>query len=380
MKYCTLLVCALLVSGCSVFGKKDGTEPMELVEFEPSVELEVVWTENVGAGRDEAVIKLMPAVVGDVIYAADIRGRVEAFNRFTGEQLWLNKTEVEVTGGVGAGSELVLLGTRRGEVLALAAEDGRKLWSTQLSSEVVAVPPTNGQVVPAQTMDGKLHVLDAETGAPEWKYENPPPVLTLRGSATPLVTDSVVYAAFASGKVMAFNSDNGLAIWEHRVALPEGRSELERMVDIDAAPLLHEGTLYVGSYQGKIAALNATTGRPLWSQDSSTHKDFALAERRLFISQADGQVIAFGAVTGEIVWQNDELLRRKLNGPAVLGDYAAVGDFDGYLHILNQSDGEIVGRQRLDGAGIGGSMVSDGELLYVLSNDGRLMALKIAEE
>lgn len=380
MRYCTLFVCALLVSGCSVFGKKDGAEPMELVEFEPSVELETVWKQNVGAGRKNAVIKLQPAMEGDAIYAADIRGRVEAFNRHTGKRLWLSKTDVEVTGGVGVSNDLVLLGTRSGEVLALSAEDGRKLWSTQLSSEVVAVPGTNGEVVAAQTMDGKLHVLDAETGEPKWKYENPPPVLTLRGSATPVVTDSVVYAAFATGKVMAFNADNGLVIWEHRVALPQGRSELDRMVDIDAAPLLHEGVLYVGSYQGKLTALNRTTGRPIWSQDGSTHQDLSLAKRRLFVSQADSQVIALGATSGEIIWQNDELLRRKINGPQILGDYVAVGDFKGYLHILNQSDGEFAGRRRLDRAGIDGSMVSDGEILYVLSNDGRLVALKIAEE
>ncbi len=380
MRYCTLLVCALLVSGCSVFGKKDGTEPMELVEFEPSVELETVWKQNVGAGRKKAVIKLQPALDGDVIYAADIRGRVEAFNRHTGKRLWRSKTEAEVTGGVGASAGLVLLGTRSGEVLALSAEDGSKLWSSQLSSEVVAVPATNGQVVAAQTMDGKLHVLDAETGPPKWKYENPPPVLTLRGSATPIVTDSVVYAAFATGKIMAFNAGNGLVVWEHRVALPQGRSELDRMVDIDAAPLLRDGVIYVGSYQGKIAALNRITGRPLWSQDGSTHQDLALNDRRLFISQADSQVIALGATSGEIIWQNDELLRRKLNGPEILGDYLAVGDFDGYLHILNQSDGELAARRRLDRAGIDGSMVSDGEILYVLSNDGRLVALKIAED
>lgn len=380
MKYCTLVVCALLVSGCSVFGKKDGTEPMELVDFEPSVELETVWKQKVGAGRKKAVIKLQPALDGDVIYAADVRGRVEAFNRHTGKRLWLSKTDVEVTGGVGASNNLVLLGSRSGKVLALSAEDGRELWNTQLSSEVVAVPGTNGEVVAAQTMDGKLHVLDAETGDPKWKYENPPPVLTLRGSATPLVTDSVVYAAFATGKVMAFNTGNGLVVWEHRVALPQGRSELDRMVDIDAAPLLNDGVLYVGSYQGKVAALNRTNGRPAWSQDGSTHQDFALAKRRLFISEADSQVIALGATSGEIIWQNDELLRRKLNGPAILGDYVAVGDFDGYLHILNQSDGEFAARRRVDRGGIGGSMVTDGEILYVLSNDGRLVALKVAED
>jgi outer membrane protein assembly factor BamB len=175
---------------------------------------------------------------------------------------------------------------------------------------------------------------------------------------------------------MAFNPRNGLVLWEQRVALPQGRSELERMVDIDASPILRDGILYVASYQGRVAAYNRATGRGIWASDTSTHEDMVLSGNVLFISQSDSRVTAYDANSGALLWENDQLLRRRITGPQVFGDYVAVADFKGYLHVMNRADGEFVARRRLDRKGIRASMLSDEEILYVYGNRGRLYALR----
>ncbi len=380
MRLCALALCSLLFSGCALFSKEDGTEPVELVDFEPTAELDIVWRSGVGSGTDKAVVKLQPALDGERIYAADFKGRVYAFNRENGKRVWRQKTDDAITGGVSSNEGLVLYGTGDGEVVALASDSGEELWRTALSSEVISVPQTNGTLVAAQTMDGRLHALNAENGESLWRYDSPPPVLTLRGTASPLIADSAVIAGFSTGKVMAFNVDNGLVLWERRVALPQGRSEIERMVDVDASPLLHDGVVFAAAFQGNVTALGLSSGRPVWSQEASTHRDLAAQGRTVYLSEADSVVKAFSTATGELRWENDQLLRRHINGPQVIGDYLAVGDFDGYLHLLNREDGTFVARRRLDRGGISGTMVTDGDTLYVQTDGGRLVALEVESQ
>ncbi len=377
MRLCALALCGLLSTGCALFSKEDGTEPVELVDFEPTAELDIVWRSGVGAGTDKAVVKLQPALDGDRIYAADAKGRVLAFNRENGKRLWQQKTDDGITGGVSSNAGLLLYGTGRGEVVALSSDDGEELWRTALSSEVISVPQTNGTIVAAQTMDGRLHALNAESGESLWRYDSPPPVLTLRGTASPLITDSLVIAGFSTGKVMAFDPDNGLVRWERRVALPEGRSEIERMVDVDASPLMVDGVVFAAAFQGNVTALGRSNGRPVWSQEASTHKDLAAEGRTLYLSEADSVVKALSTATGEMRWDNDQLLRRHINGPQIIGDYLAVGDYDGYLHLLKRDDGSFAARRRLDRGGISGTMVTDGDTLYVQTDGGRLVALEV---
>lgn len=380
MRLCALALSALLVSGCALFSSEDGTEPLDLVDFESTAEVDILWRTKVGSGRAGGVVKLKPALDGEYIYAADAKGRVVALDSGSGKRVWRKKTGDEITGGVSSSNGIVLYGTGGGEVVALSSENGDELWRKALRGEVISVPVTDGQLVAAQTMDGRLHALNAETGERRWQYESPPPVLTLRGTASPTITSSAVIAGFATGKVMAFNRDNGLMLWERRVALPQGRSEIERMVDIDASPLLVDDVVYAASFQGKAMAINRSNGRALWEQEVSTHQDLAAAGRTLFLSEADSHVKAFSGSNGSLRWENEQLLRREINGPQVVGDYVAVGDYDGYLHVMNQSDGEFVARRRLDRKGLSNSMISDGDVLYVLGDSGRLIALEVVAE
>ena len=389
-----LLLCAVLMSGCSIFSKKTGQEPMDLESFKETAKLSEVWSHGVGRGQGIGLTQLTPALAGDTIYTIDHEGIVSALNSQSGKKLWSKNVTPEftgwtgsvvyffknkdlnhgVTGGISYADGLLYIGNYAGELIALSAKDGKQIWRKQVNGEISSVPQTNGQVVAVQTMNGKLFVVDAKTGADMWFFENPPPVLTLRGTAAPLVTDTAIYAGFANGRLMAFNPSNGLILWEQRMALPKGRSELDRMVDIHASPLIKDGILFVGTYQGRIAAVARGTGGSVWAIDGSTTENLAASDDKLFVSQSDGKVVAYSLTSGEQLWQNEKLLRRRLGGPQVFGDYVAVVDFEGYMHVLNQSNGEFAARDRVDSDGVRAPLLTDGKTLYVYGNSGGLMA------
>jgi len=389
-----VLLCALLMSGCSWFSKKTGQEPMELSGFKETARLKQVWSTGVGDGQGIGLTQLTPAIDGDKIYTVDNEGIVTALNRQKGNKLWSKNVTKDftgmsgkvvhffknkdlnhsITGGIGYADGMLYIGNYAGEVIALSAANGKEVWRKQIKGEISSVPQSNGQVVAVQTMNGKLFVLDAKSGADMWFFENPPPVLTLRGSAAPLVLDTAIYAGFANGRLMAFNPSNGLILWEQRMALPKGRSELDRMVDIHASPLLKDGILYVGTYQGRIAAVARGTGGSVWGIDGSTSETVAASDDKLFVSQSDGRVVAYSLTSGEQLWQNEKLLRRRLSGPQVFGDYLAVVDFEGYMHVLDQATGELAARDRVDRDGVRAPMLTDGQTLYVYGNGGSLRA------
>lgn len=376
----SLALCVVLLSGCSLFGKKTGNEPVELVSFEQTVKLKTAWRTDVGAGQGEGLTRLTPAIDGETMYTVDHKGRITALNRLKGKKLWQAKTREEISGGISVDSGLLFVGNSSGELIALSSEDGSELWRKQLSSEILSIPRSNGTVVAVQTMNGRLYALDARTGNQLWFYESPPPVLILRGTPSPVVTDNAIYAGFSNGRLMAFNPQNGLILWEQRVAMPQGRSELERMVDIHASPVLHEGILYVATFQGRVSAVARGTGSSVWAQDTSTAEDFVVANGRLFLSQSDGQINCYNSATGELVWTNDQMLRRGLGAPQVFGKYVAAVDFKGYLHVMDQADGQFVARTRVDRKGASASMLTDGETLYVYGNKGKVTAFTAQEK
>lgn len=372
------LAAMLLLAACSSAPVE--LEPMELEDFEPKAKLTQLWSTGVGSGQDVRYTRLVPAIDGDVIYATDSEGLVVALNRLTGKRIWRVKLDEPVSGGVGFGGDTLLLGTYDAEVIALNAEDGSERWRSKVSSEVLSPPQTNGSTVVLQTFDGRLTGLDHATGEERWHYESSMPVLTLRGNASPLIVGSTVYAGFANGKVVALEVADGLLIWEQRVAIPQGRSELERMVDVDASPLRVGDILFVVGYQGELLALSRATGNPLWSQPVSSFNDQSAGRGKVYVTTADSEVHAYSTNSGQLAWKNEQLLRRKLTAPTAVRDYVAVADEEGgYLHLLGHTGGDIVARRRIDSDGVRSPMLAVDDVLYVYSNGGELVALRVGD-
>lgn len=375
-KIAALLAAAVFAAGCSSNSSKE-PEPAELVKFDAEIQLDKVWSRSIGDGQGDTYNLLVPAVYGEQIYAADVDGLVVSMDRTTGKVNWKQDLDVSISGAVGAGYGLVLVGTLSGDVIALDVSTGEERWRSKVGSEVLSAPAINGDIVLVQTQDDRLIALEMDTGAQRWSYESAPAVLTLRGTGAPLLTNQLAIAGLSTGKVIALDTRRGLPVWEQRVAIPQGRSELERVVDIDGGLLLSGGTLYVGTYQGRAAALDVESGRVLWQRDASTYSGVALGYGSVYLSLADGTVESVDERSTTALWRNESLARRQLSAPAVFSSYVVVGDKEGYIHLLSQVDGRFVARERIDSNGVRARPVVDGDWLYVYGNGGKLVAMTI---
>ena len=373
-----LLASALVVllAACSS-NDEINLEPAELVDIDSSVKLKRLWSEGVGSGAGKHYTLMPTAILGSSIYAANVDGRVIAFSLDKGRELWDIDLETPISSGVGAAQSKVFVGTTNAEVIALDAESGNEIWRTSLTGEVLSPPQSNGRVVAVQTQDGKIFGLNSEDGSQVWMYDNAIPALTLRGTATPVITDTAVYAGFASGKIIALDVKDGTLLWDQRVALAQGRSELERVVDINGAPLLVGDILYSSSYQGRLVAINRGTGRGLWAKKESSYNNMAAANGNIYVSTEGDFVRAYNANSGQLMWENDQLQRRRIGAPQTFGSYVAVADFEGYVHIMNQSDGQFVARRKIDGDGVRSPLQAANDVLFVYGNGGDLDALKV---
>ncbi|MDB4077452.1 outer membrane protein assembly factor BamB [Porticoccaceae bacterium] len=383
MKHASLIVTLLssvLISGCSWFGGDDEDAailPAELVKFKQEVSIKREWSASVGSGNLDYRNSLRPTANGENIFVADHEGTVSALRISNGKKVWQTELEVSVSGGVGYGAGKVMVGTIEGLVYALDADTGAVLWTGQVSSEVISSPKSNGEIVAVQTVDDRLFALDAATGEEIWQHDGDAPILSVRGTSESVVTGNMVLTGFDTGKLVAFNPDNGSLIWESRLAVPKGRTELERMVDIDGEPLLVGDVIYAVTYQGRLGALSRGTGRSLWFQDSSSHHAPGYSQEQVYVTEDEDAVRAFKAGSGQPVWSNDQLFLRQLTGPAKLAGTIAVADAEGYLHLLDPVDGHFVGRTKVDGSGVSAPMLTVGDSLIVQTNDGSITAYRL---
>jgi outer membrane protein assembly factor BamB len=357
---------------------EDPNAPVELVKIEQTVKIKKLWSTGVGDGQGKGLYKLQPVMTDRVIYAASAEGEVKALDRATGKKLWDSEIETGLSGGVGYYENSLFVGGSDGSVMRLDANTGEMLWRTKVTGEVLAPPQGNGKVVVAQSYDGKLQGLDYDSGEILWTYDSNVPVLTIRGTGAPILRDGVVYAGFANGRVLAFTAATGSIRWEARVAISQGRSEIERIVDIDGTMALVGNELYAASYQGRVVAIDASDGRKMWQRNVSSFSGVSQGFGNIYVTDEDGTVTAYLRNGQGVRWQQDALGYRELSRPTPVSSYVAVADFEGYVHFMSQVDGEFVGRVKVDGKGARADMLADGNILYVFGNGGKLVAYEIS--
>jgi outer membrane protein assembly factor BamB len=273
---------------------------------------------------------------------------------------------------------LVFVGTEAAEVVALDQDSGAIVWAMPVSSEVLSAPKTNGDVVVVQTVDEKLIALEASNGEQRWTYETTLPALTLRGSSSPVITNNgKVIAGFSNGTLVAVEADNGVWSWEERVAVPEGQYDIDRVIDIDGQLLLDGTRVLASSYQGNLMALDVNTGRIVWGHAASSFHGIERGFGNLYYVDDEGVLTAMRDNSEDVVWENSDLKFREVSAPRAIGNYVAVADFEGYVHLISQIDGHIAGRVRADSDGVRASMLSANGLLYVYGNSGKLTAYRL---
>jgi len=381
----------VLLAGCSTVSKSvatvtdyfqgtDNTEPpAELVKFTPTVKIRTLWSHRVGSGFDGQYLKLRPVVVDQRVYAAERKGHVRAFDALDGKSLWETSTEAPLAGGPGVGDGLAVVGSSDGEVIAIEAENGRIRWRVRVSSEVLSQPRITRNIVVVRTVDGKIHGLDAKSGKRVWVYDRTVPLLTLRGTSSPAIAGNTLVAGFDSGRLVALALGNAQVLWEARVSLPKGRSELQRLVDIDADPVIAGDTVYAVTYHGRIAAFDLTSGSVVWRRDMSSNTGLWVDERQVYVTDERSHVWALDRRDSASMWKQSKLEARGVTAPVGFGDYIVVGDAQGYVHWLRREDGQFAARLRVDSSGIIAAPIATDDAVYVYGAGGELAALTVAE-
>lgn len=382
-----VLLCTLALGGCATVkgwfgnGKDDGkpNEPAELTEFAPSVSVSKVWSAQAGKGEDRMGVRQGPAIADGKVYAAAIEGGVRAFDLQTGQAQWHYESELRLSGGPGVGEGLVVIGGLDGEVIALDAATGSEKWKAEVSGEVIAAPTIGANTVFVRSNDGRVTAFDAASGERRWFWTYDVPTLSVRGNDAVVLGPGFVFVGNDDGTVSALSATDGRTVWTLPVAQSEGRTELDRMADVDGTPVLEGSTLYASSFKKQTIAVDAPTGRPMWSSDHGGVGRIGVGSDRLVVSDPTGIVFGLDKAGGSALWQQPALARRNLTAPAVQGDYAVVGDFDGYLHWLKLDNGELAARARVGGkALLAAPVVADG-VLVVQNVEGELNAFRLGQ-
>ncbi len=359
-------------------GEDNADPPSILVEYAPEIKLDVVWKESVGVGADEQSLRLIPVIGNGKILAADREGVVQARSLTTGKLIWETETEVHFSGGPGLGADSVILGSSDAEVVALNAETGAVLWKTAVSSEVLSVPVVANGIVIVRTTDGSVIALDEKTGGKRWNYERTVPALSLRGTGSPIIVEENVIGGYDNGKLMALRLADGKYVWETSIAIPKGRSEIERLVDLDVDPIVINGVIYVASYQGGIAAVSELDGDVLWRNETiSSYSGLSNDFRYLYLADSQSHVWQLDQRSGASLWQQKDLHQRRLTAPAAYENYVVVGDFEGYVHWLSSTDGRQLGRVQVTDGAIDAKPIVVDNTVYVYAKDGTIAAIKI---
>lgn len=336
------------LSGCTLFTPKEkAMPPAELIEFAPSASLKTLWQTNLSNSGNYA---FSPSIVRNHVFVAT-KNEIASFDLNSGKHNWTINPEQKLSAGLGADDDHIIAGTLKGEVLAFNSE-GKFLWKTQLSSEILSAPQIAEGIVVVRTSDSKIFGLDAKDGQQKWVYQRPTPSLIIRNYAGIVITRGAVFAGLPAGKLVGIDLLTGKTGWEVNVATPRGTTELERISDITSLPTLDERQICAIAYQGRVACFDLQQGHQIWAQEISSYAGLIMDHRYIYISDAKGSVMAVDKLNGKEIWKQDKLRGRNLSAPQFINRYLAVGDFQGYIHILNREDGRFVSRIGTDNSQI----------------------------
>jgi len=376
----------LLVTACStisdlktdvtdrIFGREAADAPDPLVEIKQTATTQLIWQAKVGPAED---FEFSPVLEAGYAYAASANGEVVKLDATNGKQVWRVNAGEKLSGGVGVGGSLVLVGTQKGVVYAYDIE-GKLQWKSKLSSEILSAPKYFDGIVIARTGDSRIYGINANDGSRKWVYDRTSPALTLRSSAGVVVDGGAVYAGFGGGKLIAIRADNGKMLWEASVAQPKGVTEIERIADITSLPFVDGPLVYAVAYQGRIAAVDRLTGRVVWNRDISSLSGISVEDGRIFVSHALGSVYSLDYTTGKTFWRQAALKNRQLSAPVPLGSLIAVGDVEGYVHFLSRDDGALASRAKTSNSPIMPMMAAiNSTTVLAQTRDGGIYAIQV---
>ena len=383
-RFALLLAAVVVLGGCTTVKgwftskAKKQAQPAELVEFTPTAKVQRAWSVEIGKGEGRIGARQAPAILDGRVYAAALEGGIGAWDLQSGKSVWRTESELRLSSSPGVGDGIVAVGGLEGDVVAFDAATGAQKWTAKVGTEILAAPAVGQGFVLVRSVDGRVTAFDAASGERRWFWEKETPALTVRGNASPLLGPGLAFIASDDGTMSAVALTTGRLLWEQPIALGEGRTEFDRMADVDGTPVLDEVVLFATSYKGQTMAIDGPTGNPMWVHDVGGAGKVGVSADRVVVADPRGTVWGLGKFDGSALWQQPGLSLRRLTGVAIHGDYAVVGDFAGYLHWLKLSDGAFAARaEAADEAFIAAPVVADG-ILVAQASDGTMSAWRLS--
>lgn len=395
IKACTIAVCLVIgLAGCA---SKD-EEVLVLPDIDNKVSPDGVWSTTVGDGIEHFDSHLKPTIVGETLFVASRKGIVSAFNLADGNQLWSvdirdgddapmfgglshwwNDRNAKIAGGIGAGYDKIYIGTEDGEVIAFNPQTGERVWSVHVPGEVLTSPVAGEGFVFVNTGGGRLYALQPDTGEQRWMHESENSLLTLRGISEVVPAAGGVIYGSGSGKVGVLIADKGVPAWEEPIAVAKGSTDLARIIDVDATPIVQNGTIYAIAYNGQLVAMELRSGRIIWKRDYASFRSMTLVDGVIYLVDSTGKIYGVDAASGTESWSQSVLNKHNVTGPVVYKNFVVIGDDEGNLHWFNRQNGEYMARHQYDGSGFFAEGISTADYLIVQSRNGEVEVLRVPE-
>ncbi|MBB1396024.1 outer membrane protein assembly factor BamB [Pseudoalteromonas sp. SG44-8] len=385
----TIALCMATLVGCS---SSDDEDKLVLPEIVNQFETKVIWQESIGDGVEHYFSRLTPAVYKDRVFVASRAGKVEALSLENGNTLWETDVRENLTfwpwqsdisaklsGGILQAYGKIFIGSEHGYLVALDRETGDVVWRKKVPGEVLSKPAAGDGLIYVNLGSGKLLALHPDTGEERWSHEQEVPALTLRGQSSPTVANGGVLVGLETGKLSVLISDSGYSAWSAEIATAKGASEFERLVDVDTQPLISGPYAYAIAYNGNLAAVDIRSGNVVWKREYSSYREIAMDTQTIYVVDSNGVVYGLDKTSGIERWSQPALRGWYLTGPAVAGNYLAMGDQEGNLHWLNKESGELVSREDFDSSGFFIEPIVADDKLILYTRDGEVSAVKIPD-
>jgi len=374
IRFIAVLLCAFFITAC---GDSDNSEPpAELIDFKQTLKVKELWSVDTGNGIEQLFVKLFPLLLNDRIVVTDRNGTVSAYNINTGKRLWETELNTVISGGVGGDENNLVVTSRNGHVFLLDSKGGL-IWQVDASSEVLMPAQIAGNLIIIRSVDGLISALNIDDGSEVWTFKRDVPALSLRGNSSPIIKQGYIFNGLDNGRLVTLDLLDGHTVFDIAVASPSGRSELERLVDVDGHAVIEKDMLYMSSYQGRIVSIDIRRGQLSWSRKLSTYSGVEYSSSGLFISDDKDSIWALDSTNGATLWKQEKLKARQITRPVAIKNAIVVADFESYLHFLSPFDGHFLARVETDGSGIIIPPIERDGRLYVITRDGEMSAFEL---
>ncbi|HEX3575721.1 MAG TPA: PQQ-binding-like beta-propeller repeat protein [Rhodopila sp.] len=354
--------------------------------------LNEVWKAEIGKGGGyRQIIMAQPVVLNGTVFTMDSDAVVSAFSLLDGKRLWRADTKPEdvestnVGGGLGADGSTLFCDNGLSSLVALDVASGKEKWRKDLGVPARSAPMIADGRVFVTTIDDRLLAFTAADGRQLWTHQAAEPVTSMLGQPAAAYWQGLVVAGFGSGELACLRADSGSVVWTDSLGTSEGQALSADFLSIRGLPVIVNGLVYAISMGGLLVCNDVPTGRRVWERQIAGGDTPYIAGDWMFVISAEQQIGAINISDGRISWITqlprwEDPVKHKDTltwyGPLLVSDRLIVTGISQDALSISPYTGEILGHLKLSEAAAPTIPVVAGGTVLIITNDGRLMALR----